>query len=1158
MIKTSQNHVDDNLYGNSFWTHVEFDYKANGDVKSRTNMINNLTAEFSYDIYGNLQQSRSYSLTNPDLYEKVQRMGYDNFSHRFIALDTNSLGQIKQFKYNNEFGKVKEEIEYNGFSTLTNYDDFGIKTEEIDEYGNKILFVYDWNDQNETINIKGTDKDYAFTLNKKSFLANETIAEALITKSYYTSNNMTLREVQEIFKSDYSLPKLVTIDKVYYMNWQLRYESEPYLSTESPDFWTEYDYEPLSGKVNSISKANGNTQNTLYKSINYDLENLISTENNLQQDGVPTGSLVKEYNVHGDLKKSTDEAGNAVTYNYWNSGLLKNVTTVVLNQSGAHSIQLNYDNIGRRTQMVDPNIGTLNYVYNDHGDIIEESNPNGTIKTYYDDYGRKDSVEYYLPNSATPYNTVYHLYVPIDENDGIYGDGKLDSLYETQSNLQKKYVYDNYWRVLSEKQNIDTEAFILENVFDKSIGKLKRTIFNQKDTITYAYDKKGFMVSKIFNGTNKDTTLWTLKEINRFGHETLASIADVIDLSSTYDIYGLLTGIKYANSSNQLQYQNHEYLFDPARQTLAYRKDLLADLHESFTFGSQGDKSFLLKRLTGWNISDLSGNSCGNFEMNYNDDGTIRSKGRVGFESNYVYSETTNDVEPLDATPTTQFPQAIKKLSSSYENLFPYTMTNTIFNSVKTIEMCDRNAVFDYGFDLQRCKYTYFKNGVKQYTKYYFHNIEKTVFENGDIKNTVIGNNFAIITENQDRNIYYLLKDHLGSVTKILNSDFSIVGDFNYDPWGRMREKDNNFETLSVYDVPSGFELIGRGFTGHEHILEFGLINMNGRVYDPALGQFIQPDNFVTIPERSNSYNRFIYANNNPLSFVDSDGEFVTLTTILITAAIFGAGNVAAQAIRLDGKINIGQIFSSFVQGAIVGGAVACGYYGLYYLSPTLAYITAGVAYGPQALTYGVGTLFGLTKGLYTGDYTNFWNAQKILLGNFYIDENQSYGMGILQGMSAHSLELLQNSIGSALQQYFNFNAAVDRVDYFDGATFTTNENSNGGGISLGKFIHCWYDGEIEGGFKAFVLSSPKYMHEYGHYLDSKRYLTGYLFAIAIPSLWSAATHKGEKSSAPFGFLSWHRTFWTELRANRKASDYFAREHGITFDDTEFPLYTTE
>jgi RHS repeat-associated protein len=36
--------------------------------------------------------------------------------------------------------------------------------------------------------------------------------------------------------------------------------------------------------------------------------------------------------------------------------------------------------------------------------------------------------------------------------------------------------------------------------------------------------------------------------------------------------------------------------------------------------------------------------------------------------------------------------------------------------------------------------------------------------------------------------------------------------------------------------------LFGRGYTGHEHLNQFGLINMNARLYDPLLGRFLAPD----------------------------------------------------------------------------------------------------------------------------------------------------------------------------------------------------------------------------------------------------------------------------------------------------------------------------
>ncbi len=51
------------------------------------------------------------------------------------------------------------------------------------------------------------------------------------------------------------------------------------------------------------------------------------------------------------------------------------------------------------------------------------------------------------------------------------------------------------------------------------------------------------------------------------------------------------------------------------------------------------------------------------------------------------------------------------------------------------------------------------------------------------------------------------------------------------------------------------------------------LIHMNGRMYDAKLGRFISPDNFVQEPFNTQSFNRFGYVLNNPLSYVDPSGE---------------------------------------------------------------------------------------------------------------------------------------------------------------------------------------------------------------------------------------------------------------------------------------------
>ena len=47
---------------------------------------------------------------------------------------------------------------------------------------------------------------------------------------------------------------------------------------------------------------------------------------------------------------------------------------------------------------------------------------------------------------------------------------------------------------------------------------------------------------------------------------------------------------------------------------------------------------------------------------------------------------------------------------------------------------------------------------------------------------------------------------------------------------------------------------------------EFGLIHMNGRMYDPLLGRMLSPDNYVHPSLGPDGYNRYAYAGNNPSS----------------------------------------------------------------------------------------------------------------------------------------------------------------------------------------------------------------------------------------------------------------------------------------------------
>ncbi|MCL2683456.1 MAG: hypothetical protein FWE63_08290, partial [Bacteroidales bacterium] len=94
----------------------------------------------------------------------------------------------------------------------------------------------------------------------------------------------------------------------------------------------------------------------------------------------------------------------------------------------------------------------------------------------------------------------------------------------------------------------------------------------------------------------------------------------------------------------------------------------------------------------------------------------------------------------------------------------------------------------------------------------------------------------------------------------------------------------------------------------------FGLINMNGRMYDPIIGRMLSPDPYVPNGAYTQDFNRYMYARNNPLAYIDPDGEWVHLA---IGALIGGTVNVIVNWKKIDGDWGKGLAY--FGIGAAAG-----------------------------------------------------------------------------------------------------------------------------------------------------------------------------------------------------------------------------------------------
>ena len=114
----------------------------------------------------------------------------------------------------------------------------------------------------------------------------------------------------------------------------------------------------------------------------------------------------------------------------------------------------------------------------------------------------------------------------------------------------------------------------------------------------------------------------------------------------------------------------------------------------------------------------------------------------------------------------------------------------------------------------------------------------------------------------------YFHQDAQGSTVAVSDANGQILERMAYDPWGDRRNVTGPADPNNLITA----EKTDRGYTQHEMLDEVGLVHMNGRIYDPTLGRMLTADILVSYPERSTSFNRYAYALNNPLRFVDPTG----------------------------------------------------------------------------------------------------------------------------------------------------------------------------------------------------------------------------------------------------------------------------------------------
>ncbi|AMS31800.1 hypothetical protein AEM42_04195 [Betaproteobacteria bacterium UKL13-2] len=714
------------------------------------------------------------------------------------------------------------------------------------------------------------------------------------------------------------------------------------------------------GLVSTVTRASsaGNQTTTTHSNVRGEVVRVIDPRN---------GELRLQYDHHGNLERKSTQVGLDGTA----TGVGSNISDTTIT----------YNVRGQKLTLTDPDTGTTTYSYNGAGELLSQTDAayRSTSMTY-DVLGRmRTRVD---PN----YNTTW-LY---DSTDGTANGshcsntaaginngksrGRLCAVTSNDGNTS--HTYDALARLSTSTQSVAlTGRSYTQAVSYDGLSRVKRIVYPVTGlTLQNNYNSVGYLQT-ITEPANGSKVHWQALgrfddgQISQMQYGINASTGGVFTSTRSYDSQGRISGISTIPTAGagggSTAIQNASFTFD-AIGNLTSRSDSAAGVSlapENFTYD-------LLNRLT-----SVSGGAGANKTHTYDSFGNLTTRTDTG---SYTYQAGTHRLQNVTggiATGNTVQSYTyngagdITQISGGNINGGgTRTITPSAFSVPLAISQPSSNHTngtlsIQYGYTGDRVRLTERRpnrptatpsnqhvnlttyllagatalfeedrlgagNSSEPFRYRYKHSINTP---EGTVSIVVIDAPWGGSGSSSMRSDRTFHRDHLGSTVAITDENGTEF--LGYDAWGKRRNANGQDNNIAAWVGLSS--KTDRGYTGHEHIDDIGLIHMNGRLYDPITGRMMSADPIIQAPYLLQNYNRYSYVMNNPLSLTDPSGfswwtRWRKPILAIAAAAIIGpwVGNQVMWALAptsanaaMIGAI-AGGAAGGFAAGGILGGNI--------------------------------------------------------------------------------------------------------------------------------------------------------------------------------------------------------------------------------------------